>query len=153
MIPQHRPQSQCFQCLPVLYYTQAAHGFVCLRLLCLQPLHQPAILLRRQGLHLFPAPGPLKAAALQTLIQQQKAVSLPVQRLESVPSSPAEQEQRPLKRVHLKLGFYQIGQPINASPQVCVSAGDVHRAAAVKIVQHDFAAWRIACSVAPSAPS
>ena len=35
----------------------------------------------------------------------------------------------------------------------CVSAGNVHRAAAVEIVQHDFAAWRIACSVAPSAPS
>ena len=72
----------------------------------------------------------------------------PVQRLESVPPSSAEQKQRPLKRIHLELGLYQSGQSINASPQICVSAGDIHRAAATKIVQHNFVAWRIACSVA-----
>src|SRR5699024_5968380 len=117
------------------------------------PLHQPAILLRRQSLHFLRAPGPLKTAALQTLIQQQKPVSLPVQCLEPVPPPPAEQKQRPLKGIHLELSLYQIGQPINASLQVCVSAGNVPRAAAPKLVQHDFAAWRIACSVASSAPS
>lgn len=153
MIPQNGAKGQCFQCFPALDYAQAGHRFICLRLFGLQPLHQPAILLRRQSLHFIRAPRPLKTAALQTLIQQQKAVSLPVQRLEAVPPPPAEQKQRPLKGIHLELALYQIGQSINASTQICVSAGNVHRAAAVEIVQHDLAAWRIACSVALSAPS
>ena len=153
MIPQNRAKSQCFQRFSALDHTQTGHRFVCLRLLGLQSLHQPAVLLGCQGLHFLRVPGPLETAALQTLIQQQKAVSLPVQCLEPVPPSPAEQKQRPLKGIHLELALYQIGQSINASPQVCVSAGNVHRAAAVEIVQHDFAAWRIACSVALSAPS
>ena len=126
--------------------------FVRLWLLSLQPLHQPAVLLRCQGLHFLCTSGPLETATFQTLIQQQKAISLPVQRLDPVPSPPAEQKQRPLKRVHLELALYQIYQPVNASPRICVPTGNVHRAAAVEIIQHDFAAWRIASSAASPAP-
>lgn len=60
----------------------------------------------------------------------------PSKRLDPVPPPPAEQKQRPLKRVHLELALYQVCQPVNAASQICVSAGDVHRTAAVEIVQH-----------------
>ena len=54
-----------------------------------------------------PYSGAIGNCRFQTLIQQQKAGSLPVQCLEPVPPSPTEQKQRPLKGIHLKLRFYQ----------------------------------------------
>lgn len=66
-----------------------------------------------------------QTATFQALIQQQKAISLSLQRLEPVLPSPTEQKQCPLKRVYLELTPYQAVQAINHTAQVCVSAGDV----------------------------
>lgn len=97
--------------------------------------------------------GYWKPPLSRRLYNSKKPSPSPVQRLEPIAPSSAEQKQRPLKRVHLKLALYQVCQPVNAPPQVCVSAGNVHRVVAVEIIQYDFAAGRIASSVASSAPA
>lgn len=51
----------------------------------------------------------MEAAALQPFIQQNKAVSLPVQSLNPVPPPPTEQKQRITEWVQLKLLLYQAG--------------------------------------------
>lgn len=89
----------------------------------------------------------------QPFIQQQKSVAFPVQCFQTVSSSSAKQEHGFLERIHLKLCFYDRGQTINSSTQVRVSAGYVDRAAAVKIVQHDFKIRSTVSMVAASAPT
>ena len=73
---------------------QTADRLVCFRLVYTQTLHEPAILLRCQHSGFTLISGPLKAAPLQSLVQQHKAVALPVQSLDPVPPSVAEQKQR-----------------------------------------------------------
>lgn len=81
-------------------YKEAVRSwYVRLRLVDLQPFHQPAVLLRRQLPHLFSIPRPLETPALQPFVQQHKAVAFPVQRFDPVFPPPAEQEQRIGKRV------------------------------------------------------
>lgn len=52
------------------------------------------------------------------LIQKQKAISLLVQRLDSILLYSAEQKQHSLKEIHLELVLYQNSQSINASTQI-----------------------------------
>ena len=122
------------------------------RLIYLQALHQPPILLRCELPHLLTVPRPLEAAALQPLIQQHKTVSLPVQPFDPILPPPAEQKQRVLEWIQLELCLHQPSQTIDPTPQIRVPAGQVHRAAAFEIAQHDFSARMIVWIVSGSAP-
>src|SRR5699024_4544011 len=117
------------------------------------PLPSPSFPTRRSSDLLVFVSRPLERSVLQPFIQQEKSVSFPVQSLDAVLSSAAEQEQHFLKGVQLKLRLHNAGQSVNSPPQIRVSACNVNGAAAVEIVQHDFAAWSSACSVFVSAPS
>ena len=139
-------------CFSSLNHAQSGHWLMRPWLLYAQSFHQPAILLWCQSLDFVLRSWPLKAALLQPFVQQQKSVSFPVQCLQPVPFPSAEQKHHPLKRVHLILALHDAGKSIYPSPQIRVSAGNIHRIAAVEIVQHDCIAWIIARIVAASAP-
>lgn len=122
-------------------------------MLSLQSLHRAKVLLRHQLPHLVAVSRPLERTVIQPFIQQEKSASFPVQPLEEILSSSTKQEQHSLKGGRLKLRLHYVGQSVNSPAQLRVAAGNVNWAATVKIVQHDFAAWSSACSVALSAPS
>ena len=65
-------------------------------------------------------PSPLGAVGFQTLVQQHKSVALPVQGLDPVFPSAAEQEQRVDEGIQLELLFDQSGQAVNPKPEVRV---------------------------------
>ena len=117
-----------------------------------QPLHEPAVLLgsQRSG---FPfRPGPLERTRFQPLVKQHKSVAFPVQRLDSVPPSAAEQEQGVGEGIQVKLLLHHGGQPVNAPPQVGVAAGNVDLVRSREIAQHDFRIRSTVSTVAASAP-
>ena len=91
---------------------QSRYRTMRLWLVDLQSFHEPAILLRRQLPRFRLAAWPLKTAAFQTLIQQQKSVSFPVQRLDAVSSSAAEQKDRIGERIQPELLLYDVGKPV-----------------------------------------
>ena len=117
-----------------------------------QALHEPAVLLgsQRSG---FPfRPGPLEAAGFQALIQQYKSVAFPVQCLDSIPASTAEQEQGICEWIQIELLLNHGGQPINPTAQVGVAAGDVYPVCPSEVGQHDFSSRSTVSTVAASAP-
>ena len=124
--------------LPRLNHAQAGHGFVGLRLLDFQPLHQLAVLLRRQLPHLGFGARPLVNALLQPLVKQDEAVLLPIQSLDPVSPPPTEQEQCVGERVKLKLLLDDGGKAIDPAPQVGITAGNVDFVCSGEIAQHDF---------------
>ena len=132
----HRKAS-VFKRFTPLYCAQSGHSFVGFWLLRFQSLHEPAVLLWSQYLHLIFCARPLEAACFQPLIQKQKSVPLPVQRLDTIPASAAKQEQRCLKRIHLKLVLHHTSQSVYPTPEVRVAAGDVDRTMAIEVVQHE----------------
>ena len=73
---------------------KAVHFTMCFWLLHTQTFHEPAILLRRELTGFFAVSRPLVLPVLKPLIQQNEAISFPVQRLDSVPLSSAEQKER-----------------------------------------------------------
>ena len=91
-----------------------------------QPLQQPPELLRTKTQHLFFASGPLVFPALQPFVQQDKAVRIPIQSLETVCPSATEQEQSVGKRIQSKPLLNDAHQPVNPTAQVCVPAGDIY---------------------------
>jgi len=125
---------------------------MCLWLVHTQTFHEPAILLRSQRSCFTFFPGPLEAAGLQTLIQQDKSVSFPVQRLDSIPASAAEQEQCIGERIQMKLLLNHSRQSVNSSTKVSVTAGDVYPVSTVEVAQHDFNIRSTVSTVAVSAP-
>ena len=82
------------------------------RLIHAQALHEPAVLLRSEGSGFAFFPGPLERTGLQPLVQQDKAVTFPVQCFNSVPASAAEQEQRIGERIQIELLLDKRSQPI-----------------------------------------
>ena len=117
-----------------------------------QPLHEPAVLLGCQASCFAFLPGPLKAAGLQPLVQQHKAVALPVQSLDPILSSAAEQEQRIGEGVQPKLLFDKSGQTVNTKPEVGAAAGDYDPVCTGEICQHDFRTRSTVSTIAASAP-
>ena len=93
-----------------------------------------------------------KFAFFKALVEQQKAVPLPVERFDPVGSPAAKQEQRVCAGIELKLLFHNRRQAVNAAAQVRVTACEVNLLRAAEIVQHDFSARMSAVSVASSAP-
>lgn len=92
-------------------------------LLHTQSLHEPPVLLCTQFPRLRAVPWPLEAPALQSFVQQNKAVPFPVQTLDPVPPSAAEQKQRIAEWVQLKLLLDQAGQSVYSAPQIRIPAG------------------------------
>ena len=133
---------------------KAVHLAVCFWLFHAQAFHEPAVLLRAD-LPCFPAvSGPLIYAALQALIQKDKAVSLPVQRLDSVSFPPAKQKEGIGTWIQLKLLLYQCGEAVYSFPDISVTAGDVYTLCCCKVIQHgDESARTTARNVCSSAPA
>ena len=124
---------------------------VCLRLLDTQPFHQPAVLLSSNAERLVLTPRPLELALFKSLVEQEKAVALPVERFDSVGSPAAKQEQRVGTRVKPELLFNDGCQTVNSTAKIGVAAGKVDLRSA-EIAQHDLSTRNNAASVASSAP-
>lgn len=117
-----------------------------------QALHKPAVLLHGQGSGLAFRPGPLEAARLQTLVQQDKSVAFPVPCLDSIPASTAEQEQGIGERIQIELLLNQGSQPIYPTAQVSIIAGNVYPVGPGKVTQHDFNIRSTVSTATASAP-
>ena len=124
---------------------------VCLRLLDTQPFHQPAVLLSSNAERLVLTPRPLELALFKSLVEQEKAVALPVERFDSVGSPAAKQEQRVGTRVKPELLFNDGCQSIDPTAKIGVAASEVDLRSA-EIAQHDLSTRNNAASVASSAP-
>ena len=111
-----------FEQLSELYFL---HFPVCLRLLNTQSFHQPAVLLSSNAERLVLAAWPLKLALFKPLVEQKKAVSLPVERFDSVGSSAAKQEQCVGTRIKFKLLFNDSRQTVDSTTKIGVAAGEV----------------------------
>ena len=125
---------------------------MCLGLIYAQALHEPAVLLRSQSSCLALVPRPLEYAGLQPLIQQEESVAFPVERLDPVTSSAAEQKQRVGEWIQLKLLLNQSCKAVDAKAKICVAAGDIHTIGSGEVRQHDFSTRSTASTVAASAP-
>ena len=137
-----------YEQLSKLYFL---HFSVCLRLLDTQPFHQPAVLLSSNAERLVLTPRPLELALFKPFVEQEKAVALPVERLDSVGSLAAEQEQRVGTRVKPELLFNDGCQSIDPTAKIGVAASEVDLRSA-EIAQHDLSTRNNAASVASSAP-
>ena len=56
--------------------------------------------------------------------------------INTVSFSAAKEEQCCLEWIQLELCAYYAGQAVNPAPQVCIATSDIHRTAAVKVIQH-----------------
>lgn len=122
-------------------------------LLHFQTLHQPAVLLRRQGSDFIFTSRPLVRALLQPLVEKNETVLLPVEALNAVSPPSTEQEQRIGEWVELELLLYHTGKTVNPFPQISISAGNIYPVCSAEIVQHDFKARHRASTILASAPS
>ena len=136
----------------ILYNFQTGNRFVCLWLIHTQTLHEPAVLLGCQASCFAFVPGPLEAAGLQSLVQRHKVVALPVQSLDPVSPSAAEEEQRIGEGVQPELLFDKSGQAVNPKPEVGAAAGDYDAVCTGEICQHDFRPRSTVSTVVASAP-
>ena len=91
-----------YEHLSELYFLHLSMSF---RLLDTQSFHQPAVLLSSNAERLVLTPRPLELALFKSLVEQEKAIAFPVERLDSVGSPAAEQEQRVGTRVKPELLF------------------------------------------------
>ena len=98
---------------------------VCLRLLNTQSFHQPAVLLSSNAERLVLAAWPLKLTLFTPFVEQEKAVTLPVERFDSVGSPAAEQKQHVGTRVKLELLFNDGRQTVNPTAKIRVATGKV----------------------------
>ena len=112
-----------FPVIPAVFLTKLYAGHppaVGLWLLYLQPLHQPAVLLRRQLPYLVFRSRPLVCTLFQPLIQQDKSIPLPIEALDAVPLSAAQATARALQRLPvaavLKLRAQVLWLPMKGFP-------------------------------------
>ena len=117
-----------------------------------QPLHEPAVLLGCQTPCFAFLPGPLERTGLQSLVQQHKSVALPVQRLDPIPASATEQEERVAEGIQRHLLLDQGGQTVDPTAKVGVAALDENVVCATEIIQHDFNTRSTDSMVDASAP-
>ena len=92
--------------IAVLNDFQSGYGTMRLGLIYTQPLHKPAVLLGSQCSCFAFLSWPLEAAGLQPLVQQYEAIAFPVQCLDAVSASAAEQEQCVGEWIQAKLLLY-----------------------------------------------
>ena len=139
---------RAYERLSELYFLHFSMSF---RLLNTQSFHQPSVLLSSNAERLVLTPRPLELALFKSLVEQEKAVALPVERLDSVGSSAAKQEQRVCTGIKIELLFNDSRQTVDSTAKIGVAAGEVDLRSA-EIAQHDFSALNIAVRVASSAP-
>ena len=111
-----------YERLSELYFLHFSMSF---RLLNTQSFHQPSVLLSSNAERLVLTPRPLELALFKSLVEQEKAVALPVERLDSVGSSATKQEQRVGTRVKLELLFNDGRQTVDTTAKIRVAAGKV----------------------------
>ena len=86
-----------------------------------EPFHKPAELLWGQFLQLICSSRPLVLSTLKTLIQEDISVGIPIQCLDSVGSSPAEDEQGIGLRVHVEGVLNNGSKTIDTASQITVA--------------------------------
>ena len=111
-----------YEQLSKLYFL---HFPVCLRLMNTQSFHQPSVLLSSNAERLILTTRPLELTLFKPLVEQKKAVSLPVERFDSVSPSAAKQEQCVGTRIKFKLLFNDSRQTGDTTAKVSVAAGEV----------------------------
>ena len=82
-------------------------------------------LLLRQQFQLLLIPRPLEPLLRQTLVQQHISRSIPIQRLDPIRPTTAEQENGCLVQFLPELQFHHGSQPVDLLPHVGVPAGNV----------------------------
>ena len=122
-----------YEQLSELYFL---HFSVCLWLLDTQSFHQPAVLLSSNAECFVLTARPLELALFKALVEQEKAVALPVERLDSVGSPAAEQEQRVGTRVKPELLFNDGCQSIDPTAKIGVAASEVDLRSAEIALRH-----------------
>ena len=113
---------RAYERLSELYFLHFSMSF---RLLNTQSFHQPSVLLSSNAERIVLTPRPLEHALFKSLVEQEKAVALPVERLDSVGSPAAEQEQRVGTRVKPELLFNDGCQTVDPTAKIRVAAGKV----------------------------
>ena len=111
-----------YEQLSELYFL---HFSVCFWLLDTQSFHQPAVLLSSNAERLVLTPRPLELALFKPLVEQEKAVALPVECFDSVGSPAAKQKQCVRTRVKFELLFNDGCQSIDPTAKIRVAAGKV----------------------------
>ena len=138
--------------IAVLNDFQSEYGTMRLGLVYTQTFHKPAVLLWSKRLCFAFLPWPLEAAGLQPLVQQYEAIAFPVQCLDAVSASAAEQEQCIGEWIQIELLLNKSCQSVYSTAKICVTAGNVHPVGTIKVCQHDFKIRSTVSTVAASAP-
>ena len=117
-----------------------------------QSLHEPAVLLgsQRPGFAFFS--WPLEAAGLQPLVQQDKSIAFPVQRLDSIPASATEEKECIGEWIQVELLLYNGSQSVYTTTQVSVATCDIYPVCSGEVRQHDCKIRSTVSTVAASAP-
>lgn len=66
------------------------------------------------------------SAVFQTFVEQEETVTFPEQAFDAVLFPSAEQKQRRLMRIEMKMRFDKRGQPVNSFAHVGMAAGEVN---------------------------
>ena len=111
-----------YEQLSKLYFL---HFPVRLRLLDTQSFHQPAVLLSSNAERLVLAARPLKLTLFKPFVEQEKAVTLPVERFDSVGSPAAKQKHRVCTGIKMKLLLNDCRQTVDTTAKIRVAAGKV----------------------------
>ena len=111
-----------YEKLSELYFLHFSMSF---RLLNTQSFHQPSVLLSSNAERIVLTPRPLELTLFKPLVEQKKAVSLPVERFDSVSPSAAKQEQCVGTRIKFKLLFNDSRQTVDTTAKIRVAAGKV----------------------------
>ena len=137
-----------YEQLSELYFLHFSMSF---RLLYTQSFHQPAVLLSSNAKRFVLAARSLELTLFKSLVEQEKAIALPVECFYSVGSSAAKQEQCVGTRVKPELLFNDSRKTVDTASKIRVAAGKVDLRSA-EITQHDLSTRNRAASVASSAP-
>ena len=86
-----------------------------------EPFHEPAELLRGQFLQFLSCPRPLVLATLEPFIQENVSICIPIQGLDSVGSSSAEDEQGVGLRVHVESVLNNRSKSIDTASEITVA--------------------------------
>ena len=94
------------------------------RLIDGESFHEPAVLLGRNFPDFLWRFGPLEATVFKALIQEDKAVLLPEQPLDTIPAAAAEEKQGLLEGIHLELQLHEGRETIDGFPHIRIATGD-----------------------------
>ncbi len=90
-----------------------------------EAFHEPAELLRRDAPGFGRIARPLEAAALEPLVDEQEAISLPQEPLDAVSAPAAEEKERAREGIHPELLLDDGGEAVDGFPHVGAAAGEI----------------------------